>query len=94
MITVTGIMIPSGIKLNDQPPERMLPKMISGPPIMRVQRLAGAGTVLRTATVEGGNGLGFASMFIVPSTIISTFVLAELLVCLYPLGHFWKSQLE
>lgn len=66
----------------------MLPKMISGPPIIRVQRPAGDKTVFRTATVERGNGLGFASMFIVPLTIISTFVLAELLVCLYPLGHF------
>ena len=60
MITVTGVMIPSWIELNDQPPERMLPKMISGPPIIRVQRPAGDKTVLRTATVERGNGLGFA----------------------------------
>jgi hypothetical protein len=59
MITVTGIMIASGIKLNDQSPGRMLPKMISGPPIIQFQRLAGAGTVLRTATVERGYGLGF-----------------------------------
>jgi len=60
VITVTGIMIPGGIKLNDQPPERMLPKMISGPLLMRVQRPVGDKTVLRTATVERGNGLGFA----------------------------------